>query len=969
MEDRVSEFREYLLVEKQFTEKRADSVCELFVRINNFLLTKDKGKHDIFEIDSVKVYNDICNKWLSGKFVSMTLKSDAVDFMKYRKLYADYISSSFAKGVTLKDIASEITEITTAVIEEPKGEVLTDNTVKDEIEISEEKVDEIEEAKEVHSFEETIFNICKEVVSLISNDDYKKVSAREKVEGTAYFDIENECCCIVSDNTIDDKNFDSYSIINDKAFLHDEKYLSDFSNDISTYRVLFKLGGTAIKERIIEKTIKDSLVDYKIGDAYCLLPDLLDDFNKEIKSQINYNGKRIFTIPKSVALLFSFLKKKKLVSKEEYYVVDYDGNETSVTNLLTREDEETGKPKIIRKGLRKISSGHITYKTLADKYLSNYCTKYKLNLTDTQKENIVYSKSILHLFNDKKPIVFYSGDAFFEIKHDPIIVQQLRGEFVADLNELKSELNINKNLFVINSMFSEYYSSADLFDGCAEIHNRIKNREYLWEEYLPKLSLEVIDDGRFNVIELIPENEYRDVLKVLDEEEIIPVDGTITLGSGKEQYRLPLNREVIGSINSQKEACLKHSSFPLHENVQVKMEIRYRYGDEDSYKLIFYPLEADAPFEKIENIWEDPEYIESIATPKIEQVSQEMNNDEINKIIQGLWDANDRLLRITKGQRCPRDIRINPNTNIKESQIFFLLNVLHTPRRKFFSTYMCMNNEYVRRTIKDIFDNGLLEKMYQIITPISNWKNLFEDEEYKVVKANVERLLIDMGAIYALKVRDEQGSKLVENIVNYFIENNKLWQLVPLSRCIKNDRFGIFNKITDRIMDKVSNKGIDLTDLRTISSNCWQSKEWIENFYYAKNGQEATYYVIDRAINFILDFNVDDIRNKQGYNPRAIRDVLELLLCFTRADDLVYEDTGKVYFDPNSEKIKHLIEKIKLIDYYMDEFSYNLGKDFVSRLNANIDKKDLYRVNEISYMLIQTLSGKESIELIGFNED
>ena len=38
-------------------------------------------------------------------------------------------------------------------------------------------------------------------------------------------------------------------------------------------------------------------------------------------------------------------------------------------------------------------------------------------------------------------------------------------------------------------------------------------------------------------------------------------------------------------------------------------------------------------------------------------------------------------------------------------------------------------------------------------------------------------------------------------------------------------------------------------------------------------------------------------------------------------------------------------------------------------LKSNIDKKDLYRVNEISYMLIQTLSGKESIELIGFNED
>ena len=49
--------------------------------------------------------------------------------------------------------------------------------------------------------------------------------------------------------------------------------------------------------------------------------------------------------------------------------------------------------------------------------------------------------------------------------------------------------------------------------------------------------------------------------------------------------------------------------------------------------------------------------------------------------------------------------------------------------------------------------------------------------------------------------------------------------------------------------------------------------------------------------------------------------------------------------------------------------SKGISKPFVSRLNANIDKKDLYRVNEITYMLIQTLSGKERIELIGFTED
>ena len=127
--------------------------------------------------------------------------------------------------------------------------------------------------------------------------------------------------------------------------------------------------------------------------------------------------------------------------------------------------------------------------------------------------------------------------------------------------------------------------------------------------------------------------------------------------------------------------------------------------------------------------------------------------------------------------------------------------------------------------------------------------------------------------------------------------------------------------------------------------------------------------VIQRVKDYIFDFDVDDIRLKSDYNPRAIRDMLELLLCCTRANEYLIETSNQVYFDPNSEETKALIEKIKLIDYYMDEFSDNLSKPFVSRLNANIDKKDLYRVNEITYMLIQTLSGKERIELIGFTED
>ena len=967
MEESNNQFKEWLLTEKQFAEKKADSICSLYQRMNDFLLSKDKGKSNLFEINEVKTYNLVCNKWLTGKLVSMTLKKDAVEFVKYRKLYAEFLASDFFAVIEMKEETSiateEVSEVESSETEEKIIEE-TEDLTSEEQPIVEEREEFIIEVK---TFEQTIFDKCKEVVSIVSSAKLPKHIKGVKEKSIAFFDIANECYRIDSEQDSKIIDINAYSVAHGKAFRHDDKYLGDFNDDVSTYRAIFDIKN--VSDRIIEKSIKDSLVDYKVDYSYCLLPDLLDDFNKEIKSQINYNGKKLFTIPKSVALLFALLTKKRILANREYYVIDYDGDEVSVTCLVTREDESDGSVRIVRKGLHRTYQDYINYSKLSNLYIENYCKKYNVLLSDSQKKNIVESKAVLRLCESKEPILISNNDGYYSIKFDTLIYQQLKEEFIKDLNLIKDELGRGSNIFVINSFFESEYNYLDLFDGCDEIHRRIINNEYLWEEYLPQLSLEVIERGRFEEIELIPENEYRDVLKVLNSEEIIPVEGTVTLGAGKEQYRLPLKREIIGSVNSQKEACLKHTAFPLSRNVQVRMEIRYKYGDEDSYKLIFYPLSDDAPFERIENAWEDVEFINEIATPKIESVSQEMLDREIEYVINGVKQGIDRVNKIAKGWNCVREIIVNPHTNLKETQIFNSLNKLYTPRRKFFSTYMCAHHDEVKNAIKTMFETNFLSNMYQIMTAQPNWRRLFGDEEYPVVKANIERILIDMGAIYALKVVDENAAELVNNIINYFLSNNKLWQLVPLSRCIKNDRYGIFDHITDRIIEKASNNKLDISDMRTISSNCWQSKEWMENLFYAENGKDAVYYIIKRTTDYILAYDIDDIRCNSDYNPRTIRDMLELLLCCTRANEYLIETSNQVYFDPNSEETKALIEKIKLIDYYMDEFSDNLSKPFVSRLNANIDKKDLYRVNEITYMLIQTLSGKERIELIGFTED
>lgn len=103
MEERINKFKEWLLTEKQFAEKEADSICSLYQRVNDFLCSIDKEKSDIFKIDDVKTYNLICNKWLvcnkwrARKMAYMTLKKGAVDFVKHRSLYAEFLARANTK--------------------------------------------------------------------------------------------------------------------------------------------------------------------------------------------------------------------------------------------------------------------------------------------------------------------------------------------------------------------------------------------------------------------------------------------------------------------------------------------------------------------------------------------------------------------------------------------------------------------------------------------------------------------------------------------------------------------------------------------------------------------------------------------------------------------------------------------------------------------------------------------------------
>ena len=179
--------------------------------------------------------------------------------------------------------------------------------------------------------------------------------------------------------------------------------------------------------------------------------------------------------------------------------------------------------------------------------------------------------------------------------------------------------------------------------------------------------------------------------------------------------------------------------------------------------------------------------------------------------------------------------------------------------------------------------------------------------------------------------------------------------LAHITRCLVNDRYGAYKAISEILVDK----GIDKDKIRSIASNCNFIDCWAKNLYETKNGSKALEILRDTVINLIMDHKL-----KKDENPRAIRDYLELLVCICAINEWDNE-----FINPNDATIKKLVNKIKEIDVFMDENEKTLSKPFVCRLQTdNLDKQGLYKMNDLTFMLVQILTGAQDINLTGFED-
>lgn len=127
-----------------------------------------------------------------------------------------------------------------------------------------------------------------------------------------------------------------------------------------------------------------------------------------------------------------------------------------------------------------------------------------------------------------------------------------------------------------------------------ELQNRTAHM--LWKEHLPELAIKLLY-GKFNLV------EDQTVQPAFNLEKKIPITRRFTLAKGKNEYRFVL---VSNDLNrkTQYAAVVRNPAFPLARDTVCRLDMTYRYGAEDPYRLVFIPESPAAGFAEAKVSWE-----------------------------------------------------------------------------------------------------------------------------------------------------------------------------------------------------------------------------------------------------------------------------------------------------------------------------------------------------------------------------
>lgn len=244
-----------------------------------------------------------------------------------------------------------------------------------------------------------------------------------------------------------------------------------------------------------------------------LVPDTMDEYGNTARSALNYRGRSLFLLPKSILSVYN----ENLRAEDKYgkwLCLDYDGDVLSAEQIgmVKRKNEYIP----ARIGSVDLSGQHPAYRDLANEYIRRYEKKHSLKLENSAKEKILKNKMLDEIFrNINSYVLVQNGNKRVKIEYDAQIFSETDKILKSDIDKIKSEYSGQYGKILVVSSFADKIfgtrTISDLSDGMIRIQEKIRSGSPVWLEYIPELNLEYINDGLYDTFPLISTGQNQEI--------------------------------------------------------------------------------------------------------------------------------------------------------------------------------------------------------------------------------------------------------------------------------------------------------------------------------------------------------------------------------------------------------------------------------------------------------------------------
>lgn len=689
-----------------------------------------------------------------------------------------------------------------------------------------------------------------------------------------------------------------------------------------------------------------------------MVPDNIDEFAQvDIKKALNICYKKNFPIWRSVA---GALTAQQQVSKEKLeriIVIDTQGPQLSATQL--RFVEKNKQWLFMHYPSYEVDATlekKLTLKHVCQTYVTLYNEKYAMHLNEQCLQNIVTSGMAERCIVDKEQQLILASEQqqpfylTFDAELYAIVMTQWLQVYEHFLRKLKSvaksdiattaiigliDFEVDRTLLqtvherVLADLPIYAYETAQLLETVSDekVLNKLLNSEPIWFEYLPDLSLDVIRDGTYDSLQLI-KNQF--IGNTMGAHELFEIEETLVLPAGQTSYLFPLKRG--GSIGGKINAVIQHPAFPLKADLEVNLAIEYKYGYENSYRLVLKPIQTHAAIKELEVQWVQEEKVASNTEVHgyLDVPLGIMTEEEIQAAQDYIDNTLEKALQIKYA--------FYNNGVVRTNELFALNNQL------FKAVYMVrkllrQDDSYVHRYLIDIVNS-------EVYAYLQNMKDEIPQNILKGKREDVFLKLFKIATRFVLSFGEHIPRTYIDGIIMESLKNKSYIEHLYALLYRNSDYSPLVQAVDQAIRNRPK------TAIRSLRDSMWRDPKILQNLY-AQNYKivECMYGEIKRELKLSAQY-------QQVNNILYTRDCLEVLLAMLALRNKPHFE----FMQAGSPKALKLAKNIRDVEAVLYD---QKQRTTPTLLQFELEKpQGLWKLSDIGFVLNAYLTGEVKENLI-----